>query len=498
MSLSKTSRASLSIAAVLVAAVPLGRIASADNIAGGALPAVRLEPGAGEGAFRHLRALQDIAFANGGNRAAGTPGYDRSAEYVAERLKEAGYVVRLEEFEFPFFEDRTPPVLVINRPDGETAGAVRTLTNSGSGDVAGRLRAVNLQVGDGPPAASTSGCGAADFENFERGAVALIRRGTCPFQTKVEHAVTAGAAGVVIMNEGTKGRTDVFSGLMNKPAAIPVVGISFERGRSLDIASRADGGATVHLAVDAVTGKRATRNVLAETGATGNGPLIVVGAHLDSVPEGPGINDNGSGSAAVLEASLRLAHAPAQIRARLRFAFWGAEERGLVGSRHHVGALSEDERRYIAVYINLDMVGSPNFVRYVQGSAVVGDGLVSIARRELLADFRERALPIEERNGGGFGSDDSAFSQKGIPTVGLYTGAGGPKSEAQASSFGGAAGRPYDPCYHQACDTVENINREVLEENTRALIRAVDAVAIVAPAPGTPASKAEDPPEPRL
>src|SRR5271163_3227325 len=108
MSLSRTSRASLSIAAVLVATVPLlGRLASADNVAAGALPAVRLEPGAGEGAFRHLRALQDIASANGGNRAAGTPGYDRSTEYVAERLKEAGYVVRFEEFEFPFFEDRT-------------------------------------------------------------------------------------------------------------------------------------------------------------------------------------------------------------------------------------------------------------------------------------------------------------------------------------------------------------------------------------------------------
>src|SRR5271170_1558072 len=225
MSLSKTSPASLSIAAVLVATVPLGGIASADNIAG-ALPAVRLEPGAGEGAFRHLRALQDIAFANGGNRAAGTPGYDRSAEYVAERLREAGYTVRLEEFEFPFFEDLTPPVLVTNRPDGDSAGAVRTLTNSGSGDVTGRLRPVNLQLGAEPPAASTSGCEAADFDGFERGAVALIRRGTCPFQTKVEHAVAAGAIGAVIMNEGTNGRTGVFSGLMNKSAAIPVVGIS--------------------------------------------------------------------------------------------------------------------------------------------------------------------------------------------------------------------------------------------------------------------------------
>jgi Zn-dependent M28 family amino/carboxypeptidase len=509
MSPPKTSRASLSIAAVLVAAVPLGGIASADDIATGAVPAVRLEPGAGEGTFRHLQALQDIASANGGNRAAGTPGYDRSAEYVAERLKEAGYAVRFEEFEFPFFEDRAPPVLVVSEPGGEASGAVRTLTNSGSGDLTGRLRAVNLQLGAGPPAASTSGCEAADFDGFERGAVALIRRGTCPFQTKVEHAAAAGAAGVVIMNEGTNGRTDVFSGLLSKPAAIPVVGISYERGRSLDTASRTDGGAIVRLAVDALAGKRATRNVLAEAEPAGSGPLIVVGAHLDSVPEGPGINDNGSGSAAVLEAALRLAHELAETRARVRFAFWGAEERGLVGSRHHVAALSEEERRNIAVYINLDMVGSPNFVRYVQEStkesgqqsgqksAAAGDGLAATARREFLADFREHDLTIEERSGGRFGTDTGSFSEKGIPTVGLYTGAGGPKSEAQANTFGGTAGRPYDPCYHQACDTVENINREVLEENTRALMRALSAVAIVRPVPGPPARKAEDGPEPR-
>jgi Zn-dependent M28 family amino/carboxypeptidase len=490
MSPSKTSRATLSIAAVLVAAVPLSGIAGANDI----VPAVRLDPGAGEGAFRHLQALQDIASANGGNRAAGTPGYDRSAEYVAERLKEAGYAVRFEEFEFPYFEDRAPPVLAVSEPSGEAAGAVRTLTNSGSGDLTGQLRAVNLQLGAGAPAASTSGCQAADFDGFQRGAVALIRRGTCPFQIKVEHAAAAGAAGVVIMNEGTNGRTDVFSGLLSKPAAIPVVGISYERGRSLDTASRADSGVTVRLAVDALAGKRATRNVLAETEPAGSGPLIIVGAHLDSVTEGPGINDNGSGSAAVLEAALRLAREAVQTRARLRFAFWGAEERGLIGSRHHVAALSEEERRNVAVYINLDMVGSPNFVRYVQESgqesAAARDGLAGNARREFLADFRGHDLTIEERSGGRFGTDTGSFSEKGIPTVGLYTGAGGPKSEAQANSFGGTAGRPYDPCYHQACDTVENINREVLEANTRALVRVLKAVTIAAPGRGTP--------EPRL
>jgi Zn-dependent M28 family amino/carboxypeptidase len=513
MVLSNTFRAGLGIVTMLLAAVPS---AGADNVAGGALAAGALGSAAGEGALRHLRALQDIATANGGNRAAGTPGYDRSADYVARRLEEAGYSVRLEEFEFPFFEDRTPPVLVTIDQDGaqEPAGAVRTLSNSGSSDVTGRLRAVKLGLGEGPPVASTSGCEAADFDGFERGAVALIRRGTCPFQTKVENAVAAGALGVVIMNEGTDGRTDVFSGLLSKPAAPPVVGVSYDRGRSLDMTARTDGGVTVRVAVDAVTGRRATRNVLAEMGSNGDGSLIIVGAHLDSVAEGPGINDNGSGSAAVLEAALRLAREPAQkaakeathgaaqeparIRGRVRFAFWSAEERGLVGSRRHVEALSEEERRNIALYVNLDMVGSPNFVRYIQASAATPDGPAAIARRELAADFREHGLPFEERTGGRTRTDDASFFQKDIPTVGLYAGAGGPKSEAQAGLFGGAAGRPYDPCYHRACDTIENINPEVLEENTRALVRALDAVTAAPEGMSAPAQKAVDLPEPKL
>jgi len=477
----------IGLAAALFVAVLPGRIARAENIVGDAVPA--LDGVATEGTFRHLRAFQDIASMSGGNRAAGTPGYDRSAEYVAERLKEAGYLVHVEEFEFPFFEERVPPVLLVSSSDGRQepapAAALRTLTNSGSSNVTAQLHLVSLGLaGAGSPPASASGCKTTDFEDFERGRVALIRRGTCTFQTKVENAVAAGAAGVVLMNEGTEGRTDAFSGQLSQLAPIPVVGVSYDLGLSLEIAARA--GAAVHLEINAVTGKRLTRNVLADTARNSDSSLIIVGAHLDSVPEGPGINDNGSGSAVVLEAALRLAEGPAQARSGVRFAFWGAEERGLIGSRRHVGALSEEVRRHIALYINLDMVGSPNFGRFVQGSAATGDGLVAVVRRELLADFREHNLSVEERAAGRFGSDDAPFSQKGIPTVGLYSGAGGPKSEAQANSFGGTAGRPYDPCYHQACDTVENINREVLDENTRALVRVLKAVTIAAPGRGTP------------
>ena len=238
--------------------------------------------------------------------------------------------------------------------------------------------------------------------------------------------------------------------------------------------------------------------MLADTAFNSDSSLIIVGAHLDSVPEGPGINDNGSGSAAVLEAALRLAQGPTEARGGVRFAFWGAEERGLIGSRHHLGSLPEEARRHIALYINLDMVGSPNFARFIQGSTANGDGLAAVARREFLAEFREHNLSVEERIGGRFSSDGASFSQKGIATMGLYTGAGGLKSEAQAGLFGGTAGRPYDLCYHRTCDTIENINREVLEQNTRALVRALNAAAIAARTPSTPSQKAVDLPEPNL
>src|SRR5712691_11240981 len=256
------------IVAVLLAAAPPVPIAFAQNVPEGARAADQPAPAANAGAFRHLRALQDIATASGGNRAAGTPGYDRSAEYVSEQLAKAGYQVRFEEFEFPFFRERSPAVLVVNTAGGAqqpaSTGAVRTLSNSGSGDVTARLRAVNLQLGAEPPAASASGCEGGDFKDFERGAVALIRRGTCQFQTKVENAVAAGAVGVIIMNEGTDGRKDAFSGQMTKLVPVPVVGIPYAFGSTLGIEAQA-GGVTVHLAVDAVAGKRPSRNVVAET-----------------------------------------------------------------------------------------------------------------------------------------------------------------------------------------------------------------------------------------
>ena len=430
-------------------------------------------PPAGTDPFRHVQALHDIATRNGGNRAAGTPGYEQSARYVEARLRDAGYRVRLEEFTFPYFEERSPPVLSLN-PGGADAfvpppEALRTLRNSGSADVTAPVQAVEIGPGEEPVSVSTSGCEREDFADFTPGRIALLRRGTCPFQVKVEHAEAAGAAGVIIMNQGTEGQTGAFTGRLAALARIPVVGVPTETGRRLAAAGQIADVATVRLKVEAETGARPTWNVLGERGDTG-GPIIMVGAHLDSVPEGPGMNDNASGSAAILEAALRLARDP-EAGAPIRFAFWGAEERGLLGSRHHVEALPEDERRRIGLYVNLDMVGSPNFARFVHATPENRTGLVAGTLQALTSYFEARNLPTEERssNRRSSGSDDASFSAKGIPTIGIFTGADGTKNAAQAERFGGSAGEPFDPCYHKACDTPSNVNPQVLGHITDAL-----------------------------
>lgn len=426
-------------------------------------------------ALVHLQALQDIADAHDGNRAAGTEGYEASADYVARLLADAGYQVRSETFEFPYFREVAPPRLTVGGdavrpPDGETR-TLRTLALSGSGEIAAPLVAVDLGIEDGQaPGPSDSACSTADFQDFTRGAIALVRRGTCRFQVKLENAMAAGAAGMIVMNEGTERRRGLFAGRLGEQAPVPVAGVAFETG--VWLAERAATGASAVLAVDVESGTRQTRNVLADAG--GGGGLIVVGAHLDSVDEGPGMNDNASGTVAVLEAALRLAEEGLAGRA-VRFAFWGAEEAGLIGSRRHVERLAEDERAGIAAYVNLDMVGSINAGHFVHLGEGAGEGPAARLGEMLAAGLRERDLAVRVRTvrGDRSRSDDAAFRSAGIATVGLYTGAGERMSEDSAGLFGGVAGEPYDPCYHKACDRLENVDVEIVEKAAAALAEAL-------------------------
>jgi len=191
----------------------------------------------------------------------------------------------------------------------------------------------------------------------------------------------------------------------------------------------------------------------------------MTGAHLDSVFEGAGINDNGSGSAALLELALQMKRA--HPRNQVRFAWWGAEEAGLVGSTYYVNSLSQEEQDNIKVYLNYDMIGSPNFGNFIydgDGSDFDLAGPPGSAATEALFEkyFNLRGIASEGTEIS-FRSDYAQFFDVGIAFGGLFTGAEGIKTEEQAAKFGGEAGAPYDPCYHAACDDITNVDELALE-----------------------------------
>ena len=439
-----------------------------------------------EGVNEHLKALQDVADANGGTRASGTPGFTASADYVQQRLQQAGYEVTRQPFSFDFFEltgetfSRTAP-----EPRDYVAGTdFTTVEYSAVGTAAGTVVPVDLGDPLAPTDTSTSGCEAEDFAGFPEGGIALVQRGTCTFAVKVANADAAGAAGVVVVNRGTPENEGVIAGTLTDPAALPTIGVSFAVGQELTAP-----GTEVTFTVEAETGTRETENVIAELpGRTDE--VVQLGAHLDSVPEGPGINDNGSGSAAILEVAENLQKVRPE--ATLRFSWWGAEESGLLGSTHYVEGLPQEEIDRISAYLNFDMIGSPNYVRFVydgDGSTFEApEGYVtdeSAALEQLFRTFyTDRGLEAEDTEFDGR-SDYQAFADAGVPSGGLFTGAEDVKTEEQAAVYGGVAGEAYDPCYHQACDDISNLDQGVLDLNADAIAYAAFTLAVGGPGAGS-------------
>jgi len=422
------------------------------------------------GILQHERALQAIANANGGTRASGTPGYDASAAYVKKRLANAGYRVTEQSFAFPFFQELAPAVLAQVSPAARSY-QTSTFEYSGSGDVTARLQEVNdNQFPPGPtPSSSNAGCDVADFEGFEAGSVALIQRGTCGFGQKAENAEHAGASAVIIFNEGQPGRTDVIAlATLGAPDyAIPVVGASFATGEQLHTAL-ASGDVTVHVSTSVLSQTRTTTNIMADSVKGDPTQTVVVGAHLDSVLEGAGINDNGSGAATILETAEEISELAIKPRRKLRFAFWGAEENGLLGSEHYVAQLGPERIGDIYANLNFDMLGSPNYVRFVydgDGSDTPLAGPPGSARIEALfaSYFASQGLATDPTAFDGR-SDYGPFIAVGIPAGGLFSGADAIKTPEQAVVYGGTAGIAYDPNYHQLGDTINNLSTKALSE----------------------------------
>ncbi|QSP94773.1 M20/M25/M40 family metallo-hydrolase [Marinobacter salinisoli] len=428
----------------------------------------------------HQAEFQAIADANGGTREASSPGYQASVDYVASQMAAAGYEVTIQEFDFPFFEENIPATLEQIAPSPKlydyfgVPNGFATMSYSGSGDVTAIAEGVDLVLPPAPDAnTSTSGCEAEDFAGFTAGNIAVIQRGSCSFAQKATNAENAGAVGVIIFNEGQPGRTDNFLGTLGGPGfTVPVVGASFEVGTEL-----AAGGVAARMLVDAASEIRTTSNVIAESTEGRDDRVVVVGAHLDSVAEGPGIQDNGSGSAAILETAIQLASLGITPRNKLRFAWWGAEEAGLLGAEFYVANLSDRDIKNIALNLNFDMIGSPNFVRFVydgDGSDTpqAGPNGSKVIESVFLKYFSEVGLPVEPTAFDGR-SDYGPFIAVGIPAGGLFTGAEGIKTPDEAALYGGTAGDQYDPCYHLACDTFDNISLEALDQMSDAVAHAV-------------------------
>lgn len=437
-----------------------------------------------EGVREHQAALQAIADNSDdpdypGTRAAGTTGYADSVDYVVDTLEAAGWDVSLDPVDITY----TRPVILEQLTPVNEMYESGAFTGSGFGTVEGNVIPVDINL-DGDRA-NDSGCQADDFDPAlftGDNDIALTQRGACNFGDKAYFAEQAGAEAVVIFNQGN---TPERSGLIVANASsrtdgtpvfhnIPVVGASFADGAALSV----DATAFIEVLPQET---RTDYNVIAELPGNNDDNVVMAGAHLDSVLAGPGINDNGSGSAALLE----LAQLTSKLRPEntVRLGWWAAEEQGLVGSADYVAGLPQDELDRIAAYLNFDMIGSPNYFIGVydadESSFVAGAPVPagSAAIEDLFEQyFTYAGVPYDDSAFSGR-SDYQAFINNGIPSSGLFTGAEVVKTPEQQAIWGGVAGEQFDQCYHLACDTFDNNNSEALAANSDAIAFAMMTLA---------------------
>lgn len=311
---------------------------------------------------------------------------------------------------------------------------------------------------------ANDGCQPGDYDpGAVPGNIALIRRGTCPFGAKSELAGRAGAVAAVVYNN----EDGPVAGTLGEPSPDHVATFGLPGDAARPFIERLRAGETVPATayVDAVVERITTENLVAQTAHGDPDNCVMLGGHSDSVETGPGINDDGSGSLALLEVAVQLASF--SVRNCVRFAWWSAEEEGLLGSYHYAGALSPEENRRVRLFMDYDMLASPNFAYQVYDARDGAHPPGSRALRDLYVDWYARRglnytlVPFDGR------SDYDGFIRAGIPAGGVATGAEGIKTADEAAMFGGEEGVPYDVCYHELCDDLSNLNMEAWEVNTK-------------------------------
>jgi Zn-dependent M28 family amino/carboxypeptidase len=346
--------------------------------------------------------------------------------------------------------------------NGQALADVKPLTYTPTGEASAPL--VNV---------ANLGCAPEDFPAEVDGNIALISRGECPFAQKVTGASAAGAVGAIVYNNVAGSLSGTLGGFDD--AYVPAAGISLEAGQ--DLVAQLSAGTVVNgeLQTESTFENRTTFNVIAQTKGGDKNNVIMSGSHTDSVVAGPGINDNGSGSIALLELATKLAYF--KTTNAVRFAWWSAEEFGLLGAEHYVTTLPSAELDKIRLYLNFDMIASPNYVYGVydgNGDAFNISGPAGSAEAEKLFEdfYKSKHLPSVPSAFDGR-SDYGPFLDAGVAAGGLFTGAEKEKTEEEQKMFGGEAGKPYDANYHMKGDDITNLNYEAFVVNTKAIANSI-------------------------
>ncbi|KAK3387977.1 hypothetical protein B0H63DRAFT_471287 [Podospora didyma] len=403
--------------------------------------------------------LQDLADAHGGNRAFGSGGHLATTDYLYDTLTALDYYDVVKQ---PFTElfSSGSGSLTINGAKFEAQ--IMTYTASG--------KSTNVPLKQ----ASNFGCAAEDYPSDVAGNIVLISRGSCTFAIKATAAKAAGAAGAVVYNNVPGSLSGTLGGVGEYA---PIVGISLEDGQAILSTLSAGSPVTASLDVVAVMEERVNYNVIAETKGGDHDNVLILGGHSDSVAAGPGINDDGSGSIGILVVAKALANF--RVKNAVRFAWWGAEEFGKLGSYYYVKQLngSDAEVAKMRAYLNFDMIASPNYMYGIYDGDGSGFGLKGPSGSDVIeADFEKfydskgvAHVPTEFSGR----SDYAAFIENGIPSGGLFTGAEVLKTEAEVALFGGQAGVSYDVNYHKAGDNIDNLALDAYLLNTQSIANSV-------------------------
>ncbi|GAA1365723.1 M20/M25/M40 family metallo-hydrolase [Brevibacterium luteolum] len=427
----------------------------------------------GDQVFKHLTELNEISEANkeDGYRALGTKGYEEASEYVEGVMKEAGFEVERQEFDLPrqTFDEVS---LSVNGVEQKDFG---TISNAEGTEEP--LTDVPMTLPAGAADNAGLGCSGEAFTEDNKKTIVLIQRGECAFGDKITNASKAGAAGVIIYNNqdgasnftaGDRVEGNAPAGALSKAEGDALV----EKIKAVDPEGPKT-AVTADMTVETTFETVKTWNVMAETKAGDPDNVQMMGAHLDGVPEGPGVNDNASGVAGLLAVAEGMAGLDYEVDNKVRFGFWVAEEVGLVGSTHYVNDLAQnnpEELKKIKAYLNYDMIGSENYVVGTldsDGSDVkIPDGVTvpegSAELEKIFTDYFDDKGQLHIGTEFSGRSDYQAFIDNGVPVSGLFSGADGIKTEEDVKKFGGTAGVPRDRYYHTPEDNLENVNQESL------------------------------------